>query len=139
LHILNDWLLIDDNDTINLILNYRSIEEVKKHFILRQNRSYLHYEPECTFCQDGHPLRLRFVSQVLIEGINLRWEFGAEVKRQLLKLEPFVDASGFIRLQVSRLGTGKKTLYHCVYMQDFNTSTNSSRYTSGKYGHMVQR
>jgi hypothetical protein len=134
LRIFNGWLLIDDRDSINLVLNYSSIEEVQKHFVEKMNRSFLHYEPDCALCKEGYPIRQRFIAQVLFEDNNLRWEFGADVRRQLQSLESFVDATGFIRLLVSRTGKGRNTFYRCVYTK--NTSNN--RFTSGKYGHLVQ-
>jgi hypothetical protein len=133
LRIFNGWLLIDERDVINLLLNYNSIEEVQKHYVEKMNRSFLHYEPNCALCKQGYPIRQRFIAQVIFEANNLRWEFGSDIRRQLQDLEPFIDRSGFVRLLVSRLGKGRKTFYRCVYTRD----TSNNRFTTGKYGHMV--
>jgi hypothetical protein len=114
--IWNGWLSIEEGDSATLSLNYNSITELEKHYVGKRRRSFLHYPVDCAFCRRGFPLLQRFTAQVIYEGQNLSWEFGAIVHGQLQALRNEIHESGFIKVRIDREGKGRDTYYQCTFI-----------------------
>lgn len=131
----NGWLVLHDRDMLNIVIHIPSIEKVVKHFVEAQGRSYFCYGDDCTFCQDGIPRRTRYVADITYRGESLKWEVG-EILYQSIRRLPADE--GLARATVTRSGKGKHTRYQVRNPSEKRRSSRRNKYTSGRYGHLVQ-
>jgi len=128
------WLQIEERESVDMRLYKPSIVAVWKHFLESRGRSFLHSEIDCPLCPDYGPPRLRYQAKVIANGQNLNWEYGAEAYQAI---QAIADQEGWIRILVTRLCKGRRTTYQVV--QGSDTARELTKYTIGKYGHMVRQ
>ncbi len=131
----NGWLVLHDRDLVNIVINIASIEKVVKHYVEVQGRSYFCYGDDCAFCHDGIPGRTRYIADITYRGEALKWEVGEMVYQAIRRLPA---DQGLARARVSRSGKGKHTRYQVRNPNEKRRSSRPNKYTSGRYGHMVQ-
>ena len=132
----NGWLVLHDRDNLTITIHTLSIQKVFKHYIEAHSRSYFCYGDDCAFCEDGIHRHTRYIIDITFRGETLKWEVN-ELLHQLIRRLP--AEKGLARAIVTRSGRGKNTRYQLRNPSEKCLSSRANKYTSGRYGHLVQR
>jgi len=126
------WIILEDRDVLEISLDCANLVTVYKHWIEDKQRSFLCKGEGCSWCLQKFPARIRHQAKVIIEGESLMWEFGEEVYSALAKLR---NVEGWKKFTITHLGYGRKA--RDIITVEAPRQKKYNKYTSGKYGHLV--
>ncbi len=125
------WLKINEGETVQATIDVSSIKAVAKHWT--GQRSELCLGPGCPHCP-GNPKRWRYQVRLIVDTVPHSWEFGEQT---MIELQQIPRDTPWASVTITRIGQGRQARNQIQHAPAEQSSA-ETKYTRGKYGHLVQ-